>query len=165
VEFHAVCFANSPSAQGLDSRSNETCQGLESSVATVLGLIDKETIPRSKIMLGGFSQGAALALTVGLCSPTPLACVFALSGYLPKPQTFSPSEAGKRTPVFFGHGDSDDVVQLSWARLSYDRLKELGVTKMQFKVYRGMPHSACDEELKDLVGFLTSAFTSSSDEL
>ena len=40
-------------------------------------------ISSSKIVLAGFSQGAALSLYTGLTSGKPLAALVSLSGYLP----------------------------------------------------------------------------------
>lgn len=54
-------------------------------------MIDSEVkagIPPSKILLGGFSQGGALALYSALCYPDRLAGVIALSCWLPLRKSF-----------------------------------------------------------------------------
>jgi lysophospholipase-2 len=142
---------------GLSSRSEETCEGLAESRAHIASLVDGEVqagIPFDRIVLAGFSQGAALSLVTGLQLPVRLAGVVSLSGYLPKPDEFAPSTASLDTPVLFGHGDEDQVVQLSWARAAEARIKQAGVKQVAFKVYPGMPHSACEEEIDDLKAFL-----------
>ena len=44
---------------------------------------ESKLVPASKIILGGFSQGAAMSMFAGLQYPERLAGVIALSGYLP----------------------------------------------------------------------------------
>jgi len=151
---------------GLDSRAKETCEGIDDSVSTINSLIQNEInsgIKSERIIVAGFSQGGAMAITTGLKFPSKLGGVVALSGYLPRPNEFVPSAANKNTKVFFGHGDEDDVVQLPWAQLSADKLKGLGVTNVEFKIYKGMPHSACRSEIDDVIDFVRSAM--GSDEL
>lgn len=57
-------------------------------------------IPPSKILLGGFSQGGALALYSGLTFPQKLAGIISLSGWLPLRKAFpSAQKAPKDLPV------------------------------------------------------------------
>lgn len=53
------------------------------------------------------------------------------------------------------HGTDDNVVPFEIGRKSLDQLKRLGVEHIDFNVYQGMAHSACDEELQNLLQFLT----------
>lgn len=73
--------------------------------------VDKNNIPANRIVLGGFSQGCVLSLLTALTSEYRFAGVTALSGYLPlhtKIMTMV-SDANRKTPIFWGHGDSDQV--------------------------------------------------------
>ena len=77
--------------------------------------LDLETIPLSRTVLIGFSQGGAMALHVG-CD-MPLAGVISCSGY-PHPGWQPPST---RPPVLLLHGLDDDVVPAAAA----EKLREL----------------------------------------
>ena len=77
--------------------------------------LDLETIPLSRTVLIGFSQGGAMALHVG-CD-MPLAGVISCSGY-PHPSWQPPST---RPPVLLLHGLDDDVVPAAAA----EKLREL----------------------------------------
>lgn len=60
--------------------------GIRASSARVAQLIDEleaEGVPRHTIVLGGFSQGAAISLFTGLRLARPIGGICALSGYLP----------------------------------------------------------------------------------
>lgn len=67
--------------------SGDNADGIDASRDRVMGIIEKEVaggIPLSRIVLGGFSQGAALSLFSGYQSKTVLGGVIAMSGYLPR---------------------------------------------------------------------------------
>lgn len=73
--------------------------------------VDRNNIPANRIVLGGFSQGCVLSLLTALTSEYRFAGVTALSGYLPlhtKIMTMV-SDANRKTPIFWGHGDADQV--------------------------------------------------------
>ncbi len=109
---------------------------------------------RSRIVVAGFSQGGAVALTVGLRSPTPLAGVVALSTWLPLASSY-PAAVGAgaaATPAIMCHGTQDQVVKTEYGVRSAERLKELGQT-VEFLTYR-MAHSAVPEELSAVAAFL-----------
>jgi phospholipase/carboxylesterase len=107
-------------------------------------------IPPGRIVLAGFSQGAALALQVGLRSPEKLAGIMALSGYLPAPHTLAAeaSRANLATSIFMAHGLADNVVPLILAASSKRQLVESGYA-VEWHEYR-MAHSVCGEELADI---------------
>ncbi|KAL8638974.1 MAG: hypothetical protein Q9228_003926 [Teloschistes exilis] len=120
--------------------------------------IDKG-IPSNRIVLGGFSQGGSLSIFAGLCSPSPLAGIFGLSSYLllgpSLPQLLTPQNksANISTPIFMGHGDLDPLVKLEWGQETAKVLKELGWV-VDFRVYRGLQHSADPKEMDDLEEWL-----------
>lgn len=60
-------------------------------------------------LLAGFSQGAMMALHVGLSLQKPLMGIIAFSGAFVPPEGFG-SAAMAKSPVCLVHGDSDDVV-------------------------------------------------------
>lgn len=140
----------------------EDPQGLARSLSYVEGLVRAEMegskVPASRVVVAGFSQGGAVALGM-LRSDLALAGVVALSSYLPLVSPGSPhagsavSAANAATKVFFGHGDADMVVQYSFGTASAEFLKKKG-NEVEFKTYRGMGHSARDDELRDIAAFL-----------
>jgi phospholipase/carboxylesterase len=75
----------------------------------------------SRIILGGFSQGACMSLHIGLQFPHRLAGIIALSGFL-FPTTVI-SEVNKDTPIYIAHGELDPVIRWQLAKVSYERLK------------------------------------------
>lgn len=112
----------------------------------------KPGIPASRIILGGFSQGGALALYTGLTGPFKLASIISLSGYLPISYTIS-WESINKPKILQCHGDSDTVVALEFGVMTSEILKE-HVPELTFKVYKGMDHGVCEEEISDLRNFL-----------
>jgi len=123
-------------------------------------LIKAETekgIPSSRIVLGGFSQGGAMALFSGITSPHKLGGIVGLSSYLllhTKIDDFIPKDtSNKDTPVFIGHGDSDPMVRYEWGQNTAKFLKERGF-KVDFHTYKDLAHSADPEEIDDVEKFI-----------
>lgn len=141
-----------------DFGSRADLDGMRASQERVEHLIARERssgIAASRIVVGGFSQGGAVALYAGLRHPERLAGIVALSAYLVDPQSL-PQEAAaanKATPVFMGHGTEDEVVPHAWGDSSRQLLASAG-WPVEWHAYR-MPHSAVLEELRDLGAFLT----------
>src|SRR5690606_20202647 len=97
----------------LANRADEA--GVAESVAQVDALVAREVergVPRSRVVLAGFSQGGAVTLAAGLRNREPLAGLVALSTYVPSaPKARAWLAAGaERQPVFMGHGSQDPVV-------------------------------------------------------
>lgn len=138
-------------------RAEEECAGLDASRNAILTLVRAEEaagIPLSRIVLAGFSQGAALSCFTGMHMEQQPAGVLMMSGYVPRSHSFAPTDAGKGTPVLMCHGDRDMVVKFAWAEMSRDLMREKGVKDVQFKRYRGMEHSATEQELDDVQDWL-----------
>ncbi|KAJ1533318.1 hypothetical protein HK405_000571, partial [Cladochytrium tenue] len=117
-------------------------------------------IPAKRIVLGGFSQGCATALAASMVLETKLGGIVGLSGYLPVDKEALPGLAAtpaaatnQWTRVLMGHGTADPVVPYRWGSASAEALRGLG-RDVVFRTYRGMAHSACDEELDDVERFL-----------
>lgn len=141
----------------LDDRANQPCTGIDASKAVVDELIAAELaagIPLDRIVVGGFSQGGALALFAGLQHPGRLAGVCCLSGYLAKAEAFELAPEAASTPVRHFHGALDPTVRVEWARESAARLRELGCTDYELKEYEELGHSATMEEIADVQTFL-----------
>jgi len=114
----------------------------------------KAGIPSERIMLGGFSQGGALALYTALNCKQRLGGVIALSCWAPlHKQLGSSSLVNRDIPYQQAHGDCDPVVPYKWGQLTSQILREI-LPKHEFKTYKGMMHSSSDEELQDLKKFI-----------
>lgn len=89
-------------------RENEDAEGINASAEYLNGLIQQEIdagIPAERIVLGGFSQGGAMAIYTGLMAKIKLAGIVSLSGWLVLSKTFRElHSAGPKkndnTPVF-----------------------------------------------------------------
>jgi phospholipase/carboxylesterase len=91
-------------------------------IEAVLEREEKRGVPSSRIVLAGFSQGAAMALYVGARFPRPLLGIMALSGYEPLPETRAAEagEANRATPMLFCHGTYDPLVAIQRGQRAYE---------------------------------------------
>ncbi len=142
---------------GTSGIPREDEKGLRASQAMVEELIAAQVangIPTERILLAGFSQGAAMALMTGLRHPSRFAGLIALSGYLPLAARVADErhQANHDTPIFMAHGSDDPVVRLERALASRDALIKLG-HQVEWHTYP-MPHSVCAEEVDAIGRFL-----------
>ncbi|KAK9815805.1 hypothetical protein WJX72_009810 [[Myrmecia] bisecta] len=145
------------SLDGINRQEDDA--GLQESFRYMEALIQAEAsegIQSDRIVMGGFSQGGAVACMM-LRSDLQLAAVVGLSTYMPL-ATEPPivSQANARTPIFLGHGDADQVVRYEFGKETLEELQAVNAN-VEFKTYRGMGHSAVPEELRDLQQFLQRA--------
>jgi len=106
------------------------------------GLTARDTI------LSGFSQGAMMALHVGLSLDQPVRGVIAFSGAL-----IPPTEPWAKPPVALIHGDSDGVVPV---QLSVDAEKSLKLSGIEARLFieEGTGHGIAPDGLGFATGFL-----------
>jgi phospholipase/carboxylesterase len=80
-----------------------------------------------RIVLGGFSQGCAMAYALGLYRgrPRPHALV-AMSGFIPSVEGYELDLASPFPPIAIAHGTLDDVIPVRWGRAARDTLEEAG---------------------------------------
>ncbi|KAI1246603.1 hypothetical protein MGN70_013504 [Eutypa lata] len=161
-------FALGGNVEDLRSRQDE--KGILATREYLNGLIQAEIdagIPPERIVLGGFSQGAAMSLFTGLTGPNKLAGIVGLSSWLPLDTKFSEflqkSDLNKKTPILMCHGTTDGVVPTQLGKLTSDLLKSTGFD-VTFKLYPGMGHSACLEELDEVEAFLGSCLPLQGDK-
>ncbi|DAZ95385.1 TPA: hypothetical protein N0F65_001043 [Lagenidium giganteum] len=138
--------------KSLTKSDDDDAAGIDESRDILLSLINKQVeagIPHSRIVLGGFSQGGAMSLYTGFQIKKALAGLLVFSGYIPKQKDFALTPETANVPLLMCHGDADEVVQFQWGKLSKDKLEAAGAKNVEFRVYNGMGHSACMEELED----------------
>lgn len=135
----------------IDAKIDEV--GVNNSKKRLHDLLEKEMasgIPAEHLYLGGFSQGAVMALTTGLAFPLRLGGIIALSGFLPHPDVFLKlaHPAQQHTPLFLGHGDEDDIVPFQLGEESQAVLSKAGypVTWRRYP----MGHQVSAEEIADM---------------
>ena len=138
---------------GMDLASRADTAGVDESIAQVNALIEREAsrgIPAERIIVAGFSQGGAVALSLGLRRSQPLAGLVAMSTYLPAPDNAGDhlTAGAAAQPVFFAHGSADPVVPLGLGEQSMAALRGLGFAVQSHRY--PMAHQVCAEEIRDL---------------
>ncbi|KAG4072349.1 hypothetical protein HA402_004281 [Bradysia odoriphaga] len=143
--------------KSLEISGEEDTEGIKKAATNVHAMIQSEIqsgIPSNRIILGGFSQGGALALYAGLTFAEPLAGIMALSCWLPLGKSFPAARKAPDTvPIIQCHGDCDPLVKYSYGQLSSSLLKTF-MKNTQFTTYRGMSHSSSNDEMDDLKTFI-----------
>ena len=143
--------------RGTDLVTDQDADGIQRSELAVLALIAHEIgrgIPAERIVLAGFSQGAAMTLHTALRLPYRLAGIMALSGYLPLADRLSRERhsANAHTPIFLAHGVHDTVVLPRRGEDTRDALQALGYP-VQWHSY-DTAHNVTDEEVEDMGAIL-----------
>jgi phospholipase/carboxylesterase len=141
----------------LEGARREDEAGIRASARLVEALVEREArrgVPAGRLVLGGFSQGGAMALQVGLRHARRLGGLVVLSAYLPLAHTADAeaTAAGRSVPVFLAHGTADPLVPLARAHAARDRLRALGLP-VEYHEYP-MAHAVSDAELRDLGAWL-----------
>lgn len=146
----------------------EEPKGLNQSIAQICEIINDLhqafNIPYGKIVLGGFSQGGALALETVLRFPHQLAGVVSISGwcsYFTKldgiHQNSYPSSFNK-TPVLFTYGDEDPIIPNRLSLQSIEKIKSSVVIQDQDKIFiiqtKRKRHMPINEEVKSVTDFI-----------
>lgn len=116
-----------------------------------------EGISPSRTVVGGFSQGGAVALLVAYHRRTqgkvPFAGCVSLSGWLTlKDELTVTDEVKKATPLYWGHGQWDDKVLFEQQAHGVEKLRELGVdvTDESFP----MGHQSHPQETQHMAEFI-----------
>jgi phospholipase/carboxylesterase len=115
-------------------------------------------LPAENIVLCGFSQGAVLAMIVGLRYPERLGGVALFAPYLLNQSNLrtTRSTASLRTPIWIGHGRDDLVVPASLAKELSDCLSRSGYA-VDLNFFAGGHDSLCGVSADALGEFLLPA--------
>ena len=116
--------------------------------------LEAKGIPRSRIVVGGFSQGGAIALLSAYHGARPpfAACV-SLSGWLTLTDDLNIKHT--ITPCFWGHGKYDDKVLFEQQAHGVKKLTDAGVKVIDREYPMG--HESHPQEMKDMAQFLVDA--------
>ena len=157
----------------LNEGARQDKEGILQSVKEILELVAEEEnrgIPKDKIVIGGFSQGGAIALSTGLLFKSiqnlpvdsyDFAGIMALGTYLPIKDFF---EANKlviptKTPIYMCHGTSDQIISLRWGLKSQQYLKkEIGCSDLKFESLEKVGHSIDENAIDSMIKFLQKVF-------
>ena len=130
-----------------------------------LDALARETgIPPERTVLGGFSQGAVMAYTLGLGRGRPrYPGLIALSGFIPVVEGWEPELDRDLPPVAIGHGTYDPVIEVGFGRKARDTLEAAGADV----TYREspMPHAIDPRFSAELAPWIENRLRSAAPEL
>jgi len=153
---------------GLDEGSPVDLEGIRSSMDILDAIIDHELanndkMGRGDIVIGGFSQGGAVAYQYFMERKRDIGGMINLSTWIPSIENAkcdSECDENNNSPnfrSFHGHGTADFVVKYKWGIDSANHLVAMGAN-VQIKSYTGMGHSANPTEFRDVFDFLIELF-------
>lgn len=131
IDFEKIQALNAGDLQALQEFRKLEPEGMARARAMVLKLVDEAVaqsgLPYSKLLLGGFSQGAMITTDVALRLPERPAALAILSGTLLVEDVWR-AKASKRAglPVLQSHGRLDPVLRFDAAERLRDLLIEAG---------------------------------------
>jgi phospholipase/carboxylesterase len=93
------------------------------------GFLRERKVPWNRTVIGGFSQGGAVAYSVALGTARPRpAGILAMSSFLPTVRGWRLDVHAKRgLPVFISHGSYDNVIPVGFGRRARDVLTDGGL--------------------------------------
>ncbi len=126
-------------------------------VAAVQAFLDaaeeRYPIQKNKVVLLGFSQGGVVAYALALSEPERFAGLAALSSWLPAAVVEAlPARDRSQLTTLVQHGTGDDLISVSRARESLERLRSLRVP-VTYREY-DMGHEITGESVRDLSTWL-----------
>ncbi|MGZ8831229.1 MAG: alpha/beta hydrolase [Thermoanaerobaculia bacterium] len=108
--------------------------------------------PAGKVVLGGFSQGALMALDAGLRTTQPIAGIVVMSGALFE-QDPPDVTAKKEVPILIAHGTADEMINVNMARRARRVLEERGL-QVEYHEFP-MGHQLTQESMAVVRGFIS----------
>ena len=103
-----------------------------------------------RVMIGGFSQGAVMALYNGLHFGEKIGGIISLSGYL-LPDVEIPD---KHSNILLVHGQIDQVIPIGKTRESYNRLGFVDRPNVQYHSIPNMPHTVNMQVISLMTAFV-----------
>ena len=116
-----------------------------SKITAIVEDCEKEGILPENIVLGGFSQGGAIALLTCWRYPKTLGGCISLSGWLTLREEFATSQM------------DGNVVLPEQVPVGMEILQKNGIT-VKNEMYERMGHSSCPREMNDVLEFVKSSF-------
>lgn len=143
----------------------ERWKGVVAARPTIDAFLDAELarlgLDESRLALVGFSQGAMMALHVGLRRPRAPAAIIGYSGLLVGPEHLGEASArnvrGERGPILLVHGDQDPLIPLEAMFVAMNDLAKAEIPN-QWHLSFGLGHSIDAGGLRHGGLFLAQAF-------
>lgn len=122
-------------------------------IHSLIGELVQIGVNPKNIVLGGFSQGGALALLSALTYSAELGGAVCLSGYLPMADKLGEFlQRLDKLPILMAHGTNDEPIDISLAKNAVSILQNDGFT-VNFNTYP-IGHSIDERELFDVADWL-----------
>ena len=114
-----------------------------------------DSLPYEHVVLGGFSQGCVMALSLGLGvgRSRPVA-ICGFSGFIPVVEGWSLDVSRPLPPVALGHGTFDPVIPVAFGRAARDQLLAAGA-ELLYEEYP-LPHMLNPAFLADVQSWLAT---------
>jgi phospholipase/carboxylesterase len=142
--------------EGWPPQHESIVESRQTMAAFVEEVTSKYETPPGRLIIGGFSQGALMALDTGLRTSQPLAGIIAMSGGLYE-RDLPELRPRASVPVFIGHGAADDVVPVINARRARRILEDAGFD-VDYHEYP-MSHQIHPDEAAAVRGFIDRVMT------
>lgn len=151
--------------------SKDDTKGLQDAVnqieKEIQNIHTEQKIPYSKIVVGGFSQGGAIALLSAYRPKertlNPLGGCVGLSAWLTEPNELQiDTNVAKNTPMFWGHGKYDDKVLFEQQAFGVTKLRQQDVSVID-KQY-DVDHGSVPEELEAMAEFVDHVIFDNNDD-
>ncbi|XP_065077136.1 lysophospholipase-like protein 1 [Ochlerotatus camptorhynchus] len=138
------------------------CPEIRTSLASIYDTVNEiliremaQGVPASRIIVGGFSMGGALALHTAYHLNRDLAGAFAISSFLNTGSIVYDSLDGvaedEHLPsLMMFHGERDTLVPTEWGQTTFDELAKLGV-RGQFVPHRTALHEIKKDQLLQVI--------------
>jgi phospholipase/carboxylesterase len=89
--------------------------------------LSEQGLEYERLVLGGFSQGGAMAYSLSLFSGRPRpAALTVFSSFIPAVEGFDLDLSSRLPPVAIGHGTLDQVIPVEWGRRARELLEGAG---------------------------------------
>ena len=139
------------SGEGIDESINNSKNLINKFLDQLVKLYGDED---TKLVLGGFSQGAMMALEVGLKRRDLICGIISCSGWIHASQTDNEPDSNNQQEIFIGHGSLDDIVPIQKSIEAMDKLSSIGYST-QFREY-DIAHEISQIEISDISEWLQS---------
>ncbi len=119
-----------PLPREVNGKITEDNEGLSNSKKNIISLLTQHITTNKRIFVGGFSQGAALSLSLGLNSDIKCESIIAISGYIPSASNIQITN--KDIDVFISHGNKDTTISIDTHKKSIEYLNNNSIKTTEF---------------------------------
>jgi len=157
------------SAMPADADAEKAEEGLEAAVAAVHAMLAQAEglgYPSERVVLGGFAQGAALALLAGRMYDKSLAGIVGWASWLLRPTgLYKPHDANARTPILLCNGEKDESLPIALMHTCREQLQASGADvthRVVARAHAELGRDSNSDEVRDLSKFLNKRLPKST---